>query len=59
MSETRITDPCKNYCLEPSEAGCYLADITVLVYLRTSSICQDDSSKFAFDSDKGITTNVT
>ena len=59
IPETRITDPSNDYCLEPSEGGCKPADKTVLVYRRTSSKCQDDSSKFAFDPDRGITTNVT
>ena len=54
ISETRITDPSNDYCLEPVEGRCNPADKTVQVYRLTSSQCQDDSWKFAFDPDKGI-----
>ena len=54
ISETRITDLSNDYCLEPAEGRCNPADKTVLVYRSTYSKCQDDSSKFAFDPDKGI-----
>ena len=58
ISTTRITDPNNDYCLEPSEEGCHPADKTVLVYRQTSRIRQDDSSKFTFKPDRGITGNV-
>ena len=48
-------DPDNKYCLEPMEGGCSPTDKTVIVYRSTSSKCQDDSSKFAFDPDRGMT----
>ena len=43
--------------MEPYDGGCNPADKTVLVYRLTSRECQDDSSKFAFDPDRGITSD--
>ena len=40
--------------MEPKKGGCNPADKTLVVYRPTSSKCQDDSSKFAFDPDRGI-----
>ena len=54
ISETRITDPSNDYRLEPAEGRCNPPDKTVLVYRPTYGKCQDYSSKFAFDPDKGI-----
>ena len=36
------------------KGGCNPADKTLIVYRSTSSKCQDDSSKFSFDPDRGI-----
>ena len=36
------------------KGGCSPVDKTVIVYRPTSTKCQDDSSKFAFDPDRGI-----
>ena len=40
--------------MEPKKGGCNPADKTLIVFCPTSSKCQDDSSKFAFDPDRGI-----
>ena len=40
--------------MEPKKGGCNPADKTLIVFRPTSSKCQDDSSKFAFDPDRGI-----
>lgn len=50
---SRITDPESKFCFEPASGGCNPADKTVMVLRPTSVRCQDESSQFALDPDRG------